>query len=201
VEMGNICVSMGLFVAEMMEMNLGVIVVLLNSKLLVSIASILPPPIATQLATRKPGIEGFAPTGVNVTLILMGEPIVVFLLNLLVFLAFVAVTDITGCFRLPLCSCPEGSNGLHCEFRFSLDDVNPYVLSSNDEGRLGVFGLIGVVVSALAVTCAIAALLRYHPKKESESKCEDGSAPSLDHTNISWKSDFAGAGVTTVELL
>jgi hypothetical protein len=111
-------------------------------------------------------------------------------------------SNTNGCFRFPLCSCPKGFTGLHCEFHMSSDVVNPYVVSSNDEGGLGVFGLIGVVVSAVLVAMGIAAILRYHQNKKTENKyleTEDSSVPSLDHNT--WKSVVAGSGVRTVELL
>jgi hypothetical protein len=69
---------MGLFVARTMTVNSGVIVRLLNSKLQVFIASISRVLIATRLVTWRLGIEDFAPTGVNATLILMGEQDVAF---------------------------------------------------------------------------------------------------------------------------
>jgi hypothetical protein len=81
VGMGNICVSMVLFVSKMMTMNSGVIVHLINSTPRVFIASILLVPIAAHLISRTLGIEDFAPTVVNATLILMGEPIFLLLVE------------------------------------------------------------------------------------------------------------------------
>jgi hypothetical protein len=83
----------------------------------------------------------------------------------------------------------------------SSDDVNPYATSSNDGSGIGVFGLIGVVVSALGVTTAIAAFLRYFPPTETQSRYEDSVELSLDHAHITCKSYAADSGRATVELL
>jgi hypothetical protein len=178
-----------------MTLNSGVIVRLLNSKLQVFIASILRALIATRLVPRKLVIEDFAPTGVNATVILMGEQEVAFLVILLLICEFIGIPDTNGFFRFPLCTCPEGFTGLHCEFHMSSDVVNPYVVSSNDEGGLGAFGLIAVVVSAVVVATGIAAILRYHPYKRTENTYSENEDSNT------WKSHVAGAGVRTVEVL
>jgi hypothetical protein len=93
------------------------------------------------------------------------------------------------------CSCPSGYEGHHCEYRMSLNDVNPYKTKEANQTKRIVFGVFGGVFGGLAVLYAIFLLLKYHPGDQREKNPIENEATPQD------PNEPQTSGVYSVELL
>jgi hypothetical protein len=83
----------------------------------------------------------------------------------------------------------------------SSDDVDPYQSTEQKSGGMGLFGWVGVVISAIAAVGGIAAVLWYHPRQNAEDLSAEGNTSNIEKEEGRTTSELLQFGKSSGELL